>query len=587
VTTQPPFRSTITQALADTVIDDSRSEPGRSSWSEPDVSGLPGEGDLVGGMYRLVRLLGAGTFGKVYVAERTDVPEHRVALKLTLRDAYSGRDVKRELTMLAAASHPHMVQLKDHGVTPTYVWFTMPVFEGETLADRLRRSTLSLVEAHEVFVPIARSLEALHRAGLRHQDLKPDNVFLAQFGGRVHPIILDLGVAAERASKFVAGTIIFASPEQTIVLTGSTEDVPLSEKMDTYGLAATLLLSLVGMEYYPGANAGTREEMATAQQQRAEQPIDPDALTELTGPPRRLLQDAFRSWFAIDAEVRPSMTEMAEGLDVLLEKQREENQSEERLRARQKTNLLRMRLAVLVLVLLGLTLLGVGVAKRETIELANELATAKRIEKQSFDTLQSCETAQGTTKIQLGACELLRDRERTQCQENVSQQAKASDRVRDELSAQLMVCGGKLKTAEDELETANKTHHDANERLIADHRLQVGRLTDERDGFQRLADERQGQVEAHRDKAAQCQADLAARSATRSSFDNPYDDPSPQAGAQPTALPGSPPSPTTPPQNQPPVTPPATTKSPPAPSPAATTTTPPPNRDHDEPMYWD
>ena len=130
---------------------------------------------------------GEGMFGKVYVAERVDVPAHQVALKLVPREVYSGRNVERELVMLAAASHPNIVQLKDHGTTEGYVWLTMPVYEGETLGDRLERAPLSLEDAHEIFLPIARALDALHKAGLRHQDIKPENIFLATFAGRLAP----------------------------------------------------------------------------------------------------------------------------------------------------------------------------------------------------------------------------------------------------------------------------------------------------------------------------------------------------------------------------------------------------------------
>src|ERR1700722_17606332 len=108
---------------------------------------LPDVGDVVGGHYQLVRLLGQGMFGKVYVAQRLDVPEHQVALKLLPRSLYAGRNVERELVMLATVGHPHVVQLKDHGMTPDYVWLTMPVYEGETLAERLARGPLTLRRA--------------------------------------------------------------------------------------------------------------------------------------------------------------------------------------------------------------------------------------------------------------------------------------------------------------------------------------------------------------------------------------------------------------------------------------------------------
>ncbi len=143
-----------------------------------------------------MRKLGEGMFGKVYVAQRLDVPEHRVALKILPRSLYAGRNVDRELVMLATVGHPHVVQLKDHGTTPEYVWLTMPVYQGETLAERIeKKGPLSLREAYEIFLPIARGIEALHAAGLRHQDVKPENIYLAVFGQRIHPVLLDLGVA--------------------------------------------------------------------------------------------------------------------------------------------------------------------------------------------------------------------------------------------------------------------------------------------------------------------------------------------------------------------------------------------------------
>ena len=91
--------------------------------------------------------------------QRIDVPAHQVALKMVPREVYSGRNVERELVMLAAASHPNIVQLKDHGMTEGYVWLTMPVYEGVTLGERLKRGPLALDEAYEVFLPIARALD--------------------------------------------------------------------------------------------------------------------------------------------------------------------------------------------------------------------------------------------------------------------------------------------------------------------------------------------------------------------------------------------------------------------------------------------
>lgn len=208
------IRATRTRAFATTIAAEHVAGSQREPTTSPEGAraaqsvSLPDVGSVVGMHYRLVRLLGEGNFGKVYVAERVDVPEHVVALKVLPRSHYAGRNVERELVMLATVGHPNVVQLKDHGTTSDYVWFTMPVYEGETLATRLERGTLGLREAYDIFLPIARGIEALHQAGLRHQDIKPDNIFLARFAGRLHPFLLDLGVAAERDASFVAGTAL-------------------------------------------------------------------------------------------------------------------------------------------------------------------------------------------------------------------------------------------------------------------------------------------------------------------------------------------------------------------------------------------
>ena len=124
------LRTTTVQAFALTMADPSRRTgvAPRSSEAGPDsdptpapMLALPDVGDVVGEHYKLVRLLGQGMFGKVYVAQRLDVPEHQVALKLLPRSLYAGRNVERELVMLATVGHPHVVQLKDHGTTdPEY-----------------------------------------------------------------------------------------------------------------------------------------------------------------------------------------------------------------------------------------------------------------------------------------------------------------------------------------------------------------------------------------------------------------------------------------------------------------------------------
>lgn len=292
---------------------------------------LPAVGDVVDGRYRLDLKIGGGAFGTVFRASRLDVPEHRVALKVVDIRAYSVRDAIRELEMLSAVAHPNVVQLADHGVTATHVWFTMPFMEGRTLGARLAGGQfLDVEEAHAIFLPVARGLAALHKAGLRHQDVKPDNVFLASLDGTEHPVILDLGAAVESHHAFVAGTPTFCAPEALAVLWGA-PTTPPSAKVDVYSFAVTLLTAI-------GADPATQELSDS------ELPMDEfltrlDAIHEVRHSPRPIARGRLRvssstldalnacaaRWLAPDPDARPTMEEVVRDLDVLLaEKRRRE-----------------------------------------------------------------------------------------------------------------------------------------------------------------------------------------------------------------------------------------------------------------------
>ena len=534
-----PIQTTITQAFAETVVDDSRTGPAPSSMRH-DMSDLPDVGDLVGDHYRLVRLLGRGTFGRVFVAERVDVPEHRVALKLMPREVYAGRNVERELVMLAAAGHPNVVQLKDHGMTDLYVWLTMPVYEGQTLDDRLNRRTLTLKEAYEIFVPIARGVAALHAYGLRHQDLKPENIFLAEFAGRLHPIILDLGVAAECSSSFVAGTILFAAPEQIASLTSSDDRPPLSEKIDTYSLAATLLLSLVGPDSFPGQPAKTEEEIEEAQRERATSPLRENALVELTGEPREKLARAFRRWMALDPSERSSMAEMAEQLDVLLEQEREAEESEAARIIRQGMLLRRFRLLVAGLLVGAVGLVGYAWTKRNTLRLANELARVRAEGAAQFDKLETCAASHRLSVDRVNECNNLRIRDRTDFQANLDRFKATGSAAQAECAEQMMTCTTRLRTCEDTSVTAARTCTSEREQIVAEWTTRAGQLAVQADELKRAAEARTVEVDSLNAETDKVRGELRACQARVA--ENPYVDPSasPPSHGAPATVPRAP-----------------------------------------------
>jgi serine/threonine protein kinase len=582
------LRTTVVQAFARTMLDDSHRTAvgGRGSYGPPSSAPapssvpLPGAGDVVGGHYQLMSLLGEGMFGKVYVAQRLDVPEHRVALKLLPRSLYAGRNVERELVMLATVGHPNVVQLKDHGTTPDYVWLTMPVYQGQTLAERLEQGTLSCKQAHDIFLPIARGIEALHAAGLRHQDIKPENIFLARFGGRVHPIVLDLGVAAEKDAGFVAGTALFGAPEQVAALAGLAAGVSFSEKMDTYGLASTLLYALVGPKHFPGETANDRVGLAEAQALRTQDPIAVGALPEVTGRARAALAEAFRRWLAFDPSDRPSMTEMCEQLDVLLEPEREVERLEQRKRERQKATITRLWVAF------GVTLLAGGAGgvvawqKRETLRMASQLAEARREGAASFDKLDTCIASHQVATKETAACKAALAIERTELKRSLDEVIRTGSQTEAEHAHEVQRYNQRIKACEDAAVAQKRACEDETTRLVSERAVERAEMSAEKDAARSLAEQQKAArlaAEAERD---QCKAEQrsiieerdACKAAAKQAAPQPAAPAPPPAGTgaphAPTAAPvatvapnaGEPTAPPEPKPAPPPVTPPPAEK---------------------------
>jgi hypothetical protein len=208
-------------------------------------------GTRIGDRYEVEGLLGAGAFADVYRARDRDVTDHVVALKILrapAADAESVHTALRELQLIASVFHPSVVQLKDHGWHNGHLWFVMPLYRGETLSVRLQRGALTRREARNIFEPLAEALATMHRAGVLHQDIKPDNVFLANLdpdGGtgnprRILPVLLDLGVAAKDAELVLAGTPAYFAPEVAARFAGAPDPAPVGPKADVFSLALTL-----------------------------------------------------------------------------------------------------------------------------------------------------------------------------------------------------------------------------------------------------------------------------------------------------------------------------------------------------------
>lgn len=214
--------------------------------ASPKAVPLPA-GTLLGDRYEIEGTLGGGEFAHVYRARDVRVPGHIVALKLLHRVARTPaarEGAMRELSLIASAFHPSLVQFKDHGWYEERLWFVMPFYVGEMLLDRIGRGPLDLEDALAHFERLARGLAALHAAGIRHQDVKPENIFLVEMQNEVLPILLDLGVASPNGEMALAGTPMYFPPEVAGRIIDEHCELPLTPKADVFALSLSLLHSI-------------------------------------------------------------------------------------------------------------------------------------------------------------------------------------------------------------------------------------------------------------------------------------------------------------------------------------------------------
>jgi serine/threonine-protein kinase len=186
-----------------------------------------GPGNVVGGKYRLVRVLGHGGMGDVWLAhnETLDID---VAVKLLRADAGSEETADRLLREARAAARlgdPAIVRVFDFGRAEFgEPYIVMELLDGEDLATLLARGgRLGATKAVRILLPIVHALGAAHAKGIVHRDLKPENIVLAKMpDGRIQPKVVDFGIAKLdpvknvriTATGVVLGSPAYMSPEQ-------------------------------------------------------------------------------------------------------------------------------------------------------------------------------------------------------------------------------------------------------------------------------------------------------------------------------------------------------------------------------------
>ena len=162
---------------------------------------------------------------------------------------------QREIETVARLQHPHILTVHDSGETAGQLWFTMPLVEGESLRDRLRRETqLPVEDALRIATDVARALQYAHDHGVVHRDIKPENLLLTQDGST---LVADFGIAraldagVERLTEtgLSVGTPAYMSPEQ------ASGERTVDARSDQYSLACVLYEMLTGEPPFTGPTA--------------------------------------------------------------------------------------------------------------------------------------------------------------------------------------------------------------------------------------------------------------------------------------------------------------------------------------------
>ncbi len=204
------------------------------------------------GDFRIIRELGSGGMGRVFLAQQLEPVERRVALKLIHKRVLNRRTLARfevERQALASMQHPAIAQVYDAGTTPQgYPWFAMEYIEGEPLDRYCSRNRLPPDQRLDLFMRICQGVQHAHLRGIIHRDLKPANILVTRVDGVAQPKIIDFGIATAARedsddpvlARELAGTPEYMSPEQF-----ADGDGIIDTRSDVYSLGVILYELLV------------------------------------------------------------------------------------------------------------------------------------------------------------------------------------------------------------------------------------------------------------------------------------------------------------------------------------------------------
>lgn len=214
--------------------------------------------------YTILKLLGSGGMGKVYLAQHPRLPR-RDAIKILRRalstDNQYRERFQREADAAATLFHPNIVGVHDRGEYRGRLWIAMDYIDGKDIGQLMRRrfpGGMPAEDALAIVAAVADALDYAHQQGIVHRDVKPGNILLTNApNGEQRIMLADFGIARQLSdpsglteSNLAIGTVAYAAPEQLLGSDGL-------GRADQYALAATLFDLLTGAPPFENDNPVT------------------------------------------------------------------------------------------------------------------------------------------------------------------------------------------------------------------------------------------------------------------------------------------------------------------------------------------